>query len=209
MTPPAGGPVLFDEVLAAQRTFRMLIEALARPGTICALPDRIPDAPADVNPHAALVAFTLLDQEVKFAAAGPQAETLAAYISRRTGARRSPPEEASFLFGHGDDSETPLGRLPRGSPEFPELGGTAVLTVGRVSERAERGDGGRTDALVLSGPGVVAAATVYIRGLAPAVVDAFRRQNREYPQGIDAFLVGRDGRLVGLPRTARIDRSAG
>jgi alpha-D-ribose 1-methylphosphonate 5-triphosphate synthase subunit PhnH len=206
MTAPSAAAVpVFDDVLAAQRTFRLLIDALARPGTVHMLPDRLPDVPPDLDPYVALVAFTLLDQEVRFAASGPLAEPFAAYIVRRTGARAAPPDEAAFLFASGDDPASPLAQLPVGSPEFPERGGTAVLAVEGLSA-GDGGNGGGDVVLTLSGPGIDGAARVLVRGLTPAVVETFVEQNREYPLGIDAFLVGLDGAVIGLPRTVRIGR---
>ena len=199
---PAADTRPFDEVHAAQRTFRLLLNALSRPGTLETLSDRMPDVPCGVDPHVALVAFTLLDQEVRFATSGPAPARLAGYIARRTGARQAPPEEAGFLFASGEDPDAPLARLPVGSPEFPEQGGTAVLTVERLSVKDD-GDG-PWSVMTLSGPGVAAMTQVHVRGLTGAVVDSFVDLNREYPLGIDALLIDLDGRVIGLPRTVRI-----
>lgn len=204
--PSAAELLAFDEVLAAQRTFRSLIEALARPGRVQMLTDRPPDVPAGISPYLALVAFTLLDQEVRFAVSGQPAEPLAAYLVRRTGARLAPPDEAGFLFANGDDPGCPLAQLPVGTPEFPERSGTAVLTVEGLSER--NGANGGWSVLTLSGPGIAGTARASVRGLAPVVLETFIERNREYPLGIDAFLVGLDGNVLGLPRTVRIDRTA-
>jgi len=198
---PAVGTGSFDDVHAGQRTFRLLLEALARPGGVQALSDRMPDVPPGLDPYVALVAFTLLDQEVRFATSGPAAERLAAYIARRTGARPAPPEEAGFLFANGDDAAAPLAQLPVGSLEFPEQGATAVLTVERLSATGGDGSG---PVMTLSGPGIAATARVHVQGLAPAAVRTFIELNREYPVGVDAFLIDLRGRVIGLPRTARI-----
>ncbi len=201
----AAGIDALGEVYRDQRTFRLLIEALARPGTLQSLSDPMPDVPPGVDPYIASVAVTLLDHEVRFATSGPTAAPLTAYIARRTGARPAPPEEAGFLFACGHDADSPLERLPVGSLEFPEHGATVVLTVERLF--AQGGDGAST--MAVEGPGIPTVARVHARGLAPAIIEAFIDMNREYPEGIDAFLVDPDGRLVGLPRTARIGWNRG
>jgi len=200
--PPGAGLRPFDDVHATQRTFRLLLDALARPGTVQALIDRVPDVPAPVDPHVALVALTLLDHETRFATSGPEAAPLAEFIARRTGAHPAPPEEAGFLFASGDDDAAPLARLSVGSLESPEQGGTAIVTVARLS--ANDDGGGPGCVMTLRGPGIAAITRVHVRGLARAIVETFIEQNHEFPLGIDAYLIDLGGRIIGLPRTVRI-----
>jgi alpha-D-ribose 1-methylphosphonate 5-triphosphate synthase subunit PhnH len=198
---PDTGVHIPADVLAAQRTFRALMNALSRPGLLAALPEGPADVPPGVDRHAALIAFTLLDHEVRFAAWGPRSQSFTDYVVRKTGARPAPAEEAGFLFAGGGDPAAPVALLPTGTLEFPEEGGTAVLTVEHLS--ADDLDGA---VLSLTGAGVASAARVAVRGLADEALDAFMELNREYPLGIDAYLVDEGGRVLGLPRTVRILR---
>src|SRR5687767_2335776 len=90
----------FDPVFGAQATFRVLLDAMARPGTIRRLPAADPTSPlAAARPLMALLQ-TLLDHEVGFAvvsASEHDAERLTAHLFETTGGRAVPVEEADYV----------------------------------------------------------------------------------------------------------------
>lgn len=166
--------------LADGRAFAAMMEALARPGRLVA-------ATTDM----AALAAALLDLEVSHAT---PCVRLAAAVAP-TGSRRVAPEEADYLFYPelSADDLADLGSVRCGDPLYPDTG--ATLFVG-----AELGTG---PALRLAGPGIAGEATLHVGGL-PSGLWALRDRTVAYPLGWDLMLVG-DGRLVGLPRSTRIE----
>lgn len=190
-----------DEVLDAQRAFRVLLAGLARPGTVARL-SAAPPVPPGVDARLAQIAQVLLDREVTFATDG--AGPLARHVTAVTGSRWVAVGDADYLLASGGAPLAGLAALPAGTPEFPEAGATAVLSVGRLLEGAGDAPGGLT--LTLAGPGIASEARVRVEGLHPENVETFVRRNADYPLGIDVFLIAVSGDVLGLPRTVHISR---
>ena len=188
-----------DEVLDAQRGFRAMLTALARPGTVTRLPAPPPVAPG-VDARLAQIAQVLLDREVTFATC--EAAALARHVIAVTGSRWVGAESADYILGAGAAPLAELAALPIGTLEFPESGATAVLSVERLRAPFEDARGGL--GLVLSGPGIASEVGLRIDGLHRENLETFARRNAEYPLGIDMFLVTRSGDVLGLPRTVRV-----
>jgi len=190
-----------DEVLDAQRAFRALLAGLARPGTVARLPAALP-VPSGVDGRLAQIGQVLLDREVTFATTGTG--PLARHVAALTGSRWVDAASADYLLAGGERPLAELAALPAGTPEFPEAGATAILSVGRLL--APSGDAGTGLTLAFTGPGIASEARVRIEGLHPENLDTFVRRNVDYPLGIDLFLVTPSGDVVGLPRTVRVSR---
>lgn len=187
------------EALVSQAAFRVLLDCLSRPGRIGNLEGTATATGVGICPFTARIALTLLDREVSFAVTGTDAVTWSRFIRLYTGARSAPLEQAGYLLADGG-LPVPLDLLCRGSMEFPDRGATAVL---RMEELASTSIGDATE-LALAGPGIPGRRSLWLRGLAPGNLAAFVQCNREYPLGIDLFLVDRQGQVVGLPRTVRV-----
>jgi alpha-D-ribose 1-methylphosphonate 5-triphosphate synthase subunit PhnH len=191
----------FDPVHDTQRTYRELVRALSRPGTIVDLAeiaDRLSPRPP-FNPVILLIAQTLLDGETTFALAdGDGAADAADTISKRTYARNVAVSEASFVFvlGAETDPVPVLNDARDGTLVDPHLGATVI-----IEARALRDVG----AYQLTGPGVDCLRTIAIEPTS-AWLEARNERTREYPLGIDCFFVDGDGRVAGIPRTTRIER---
>ena len=185
------GARAFDAVFDAQRVFRCLLQATARPGQLFALP------PMRETPIEA-VARTLLDQEVTFCVVGAGASETKESLSLATGARVVPLAEADFILISGAESNgTPL-TLKRGSLERPEEGATAIYAVEELSNAGPL-------TLEISGPGVAGERRLGIRGLPVAEAEALRESRAVYPLGVDAYLVDEAGRVAALPRSTRLE----
>lgn len=197
--------VAYDPVLHAQRHFRSILDGLARPGTICDL------APADCVPPgvlsiaSALVGFALLDGDATFHLAD-MTESDAAFLTAHTGAEAVPVDQASFIFASGSAGGGILEGAYRGTLTYPDTSATLVVQVDGLS--AEPRDRGM--ALSLEGPGTVGVGRVYVAGLSADLLLALQARNLEFPLGIDAILTATDhgdriGRVLGIPRTSRLD----
>src|SRR5215469_14489506 len=124
-----------EPVLAAQATFRVVMDAMARPGTIRRLAGVA--APAPLSATTAAIALTLLDYETPFWLDPPLADTgeVGKFISFHTGARvTADPAAAAFAFVAAPASAPPFARFAQGSAEYPDRSTTLVLQVAQLAE---------------------------------------------------------------------------
>lgn len=184
----------FDTIFDSQRVFRCLLQAASQPGKLFTLP------PFECGALEAL-GRTLLDHEVSFRAIGDEAIETGERLAGITGARAVPIAEADFALISGGDSAGAVLTLKRGELERPEWGATAIYTVEELSNTGSL-------ALKLTGPGVPGARTLGIEGLSATEVEGIRESRRDYPLGVDVYLVDGAGRVAGLPRSTRLEVSA-
>lgn len=192
----------FDEVHDARRIYRVVLDCVARPGTLGRLPDLRLDPPPGLARSVAAVALTLLDGNVSFHHLGGKAS--ADYIRANTGSRSTEIEEADFVFLNGDDAAYAVELPGCGTPLYPDSGATLVVQVRRLSEQPFAG----AWALTLRGPGIESMQELHVAPLNPEILAALQRRNAEYPLGLDVLLCADDdgqGRccVAGLPRTTR------
>jgi alpha-D-ribose 1-methylphosphonate 5-triphosphate synthase subunit PhnH len=184
-----------EPVLAAQATFRVVMDAMARPGTIRRLAG-IP-APAPLSASAAAIALTLLDYETPFWLDAPLADAgeVARFISFHTGARvTADPAAAAFAFVAAPATAPPFARFAQGSAEYPDRSTTLVLQVTRLSE----GDG-----MVLRGPGIAGTRRLAASPLPANFLDQLANNRAQFPRGIDILLAAPDA-VAGLPRSLHV-----
>jgi alpha-D-ribose 1-methylphosphonate 5-triphosphate synthase subunit PhnH len=184
-----------EPVLAAQATFRVVMDAMARPGTIRRLAG-IP-APAPLSASAAAIALTLLDYETPFWLDAPLADAgeVARFISFHTGARvTADPAAAAFAFVAAPDAAPPFASFAQGSAEYPDRSTTLVLQVARLGE----GDG-----MVLRGPGIAGTRRLAASPLPANFLDQLANNRAQFPRGIDILLAAPDA-VAGLPRSLHV-----
>ncbi len=188
----------FEPVRDTQRTFRVLLDVMARPGTIQQLPVAAVAAP--VNPWLAAVLVTLLDHEVSLAVGafdGP--DGLERFVRQRTACKAVSADRADFVVASWDglDPSLPL-RLRTGTLEYPNDGATLLLLVPTLAQ-----DDPAALLLGLAGPGIPAGHSLRVPGL-PAAFFSARDEAAEYPCGTDLILIDPDGRVAALPRSTTI-----
>jgi alpha-D-ribose 1-methylphosphonate 5-triphosphate synthase subunit PhnH len=184
---------------ASQRCFRSLLDALANPGKVVTM-----NEPEAVTARAAVVALTLADIDTPMAIVGD--EVLAAEVSEATRAPLVPVSEARLVALLEPTLEL-VGQCQTGSAEAPELGAKVGLGCSRLlslagEARVPPAAGGVQ--LVLEGPGVAGTRRLFVEGIDPAVFDAVARANKEFPAGLDVWLISLDGNVAGLPRSTRV-----
>jgi len=184
----------------SQRAFSVLLDTLARPGSVgsldaVGLPDGVP--PALVLPLA------LADVEVSVAIVAAD-DTWQRFVVDVTGARTAPPDEAAMVVHLTTPDRDAVLALRRGTGESPEGGARLAVAVEAVQayEAGTPVDG----ALVLevSGPGVDGTRRLAVAGLPATVLDAIATANRVFPAGIDTWLVAPDGSIAALSRSTRL-----
>lgn len=191
-------PGFDDPVHDAQRVFRGLLDALARPGRIVdlagsfgglsELPDTVPSSLA-----AGLLALTDADTPIWIA---PEAPPLAALLRFHAGAPvLTGPDGAAFVAVLDAQQALPLARYERGTPDYPDRAATVFIAVPAL-------DGGPS--IRLRGPGIATSTTIAPRGL-PA--DFWRERaamQAEFPLGVEFYLCA-GTRVLGLPRTTQAE----
>jgi alpha-D-ribose 1-methylphosphonate 5-triphosphate synthase subunit PhnH len=183
------------------------MDALARPGR----PHQVPAFPGTLldNPYLETVIRTLLDQNCGFAV--PDGSTgLAARVGLMTSALPVCPGQAHFAIITAEVLRTEqtalMEQLPGGSALAPEQGATAIveclqLSAGEdsPSRQSAEGDGFLWQ---VTGPGVELCH--HFASSEDAWFAGRTLRHDEFPCGIDLILVDRQGKVVGLPRTAQV-----
>jgi alpha-D-ribose 1-methylphosphonate 5-triphosphate synthase subunit PhnH len=170
----------------AQRTFRAVLDALARPGVPAALP-RPDGLPAALLP---VLALADLDTPVCVLGDGEWGGALAT----ATSAPVVPLAAARLVAALRPLAVGELAAVRTGSAAAPEEAALVCIAVPAL-------DGGPV--LALSGPGVPGTRTVAPRGLPTGLAAA--RAATPFPTGPDLLLVNPDGAVLGLPRSTRIE----
>ena len=189
-------PGFADKVLSAQSTFRSVMDAMARPGSVQRI---VPGAgaPDRMMRGTAAIALTLFDHDTPLWLDARMAESsdVLKWLKFHTGAPVVQDTSIASFALISDGALLPaLDRFALGTSEYPDRSTTVILQV-------ERLDAGRS--FELRGPGIDGAARLQA-SIRP--FDLFERlafNEPLFPRGIDVVLVADDA-VVAIPRTARI-----
>lgn len=187
-------------VFAAQSTFRALLDAFARPGTVQEVPDVL-DTPHGLDGAMAAIALTVLDRDVSiWVAPSLRTQSVESFMRFHTGTEQvRNPRDASFAFIGSGDAIPDLGSFAVGSDDAPERSTTVYVSVTSL-------DGAKTWSA--RGPGIDGTIRIGVRRANdPTFAASFLAQwalnHQRFPAGVDvAFTNGRA--LCGLPRTTHI-----
>lgn len=188
---------------ASQATFYALLHALAEPGTIRRLPA---DAVDDTIPTTALIPLALADVEVGLSVDGAPEDPLAHRLAAATDARIVPVEEAWILVLTTADPSL-VRRCETGSALEPERGARIAVRVADLEPEPPAdhatlpGDSSERVVLDLTGPGVPGKRRLLVDGITEDFVAAVADANRNFPAGVDVWLVTDDGRTAALSRS--------
>jgi alpha-D-ribose 1-methylphosphonate 5-triphosphate synthase subunit PhnH len=190
-------PGFNDPQLDAQRVFRQLLQAMARPGQIVPI-DRLPEAPKPLSGGAAALALTLFDLDTPIWLDEALRTAAGDYLAFHTGAPVAEDLcEAAFVLV-ADGKELPdLSKVALGDAEYPECAATVIVQVEGL--RIEVGHR-------LRGPGVLGHVDISVDGLAPEFWTELRKNHKRLPLGFDAVLVAGE-MVLALPRTVVLDEA--
>ena len=190
---PAG---FADKVLSAQATFRLVMDAMARPGKVRQLTKSV-GAPSGLMHGTAAIALTLFDHDTPIWLDRTMAATsdVAKWLKFHSGAPViAESSVCSFaLVGLGNEMPA-LDRFSLGSNEYPDRSTTLILQVESLTE-------GR--GYELCGPGIDGTAILQA-SIEPA--DLFEQlavNAKLFPRGLDVVLV-HDDAVVAIPRSTRL-----
>src|SRR6266436_6473738 len=197
MTTVAELPAGFaDKVLSAHSTFRSVMDAMGRPGSVQRVVAAA-GAPAAMMRGSAAIALTLFDHDTPVWLDPLMSETsdVTKWLKFHTGAPVVADSQICSFALIGDARSLPaLDRFAFGSNEYPDRSTTLILQV----ESLTQGPG-----IELRGPGIDG--TAALRAMIQPT-DLFERLeiNRTlFPRGIDVVLVADDA-IVAIPRTTRL-----
>lgn len=186
-------------VLDGQKTFRTIMDAMARPGTIGKL---LPGAnpPAPLSTTAAAIALTLCDHDtpIWLDPALKGVENVLAWLSFQTGAPLAhTPVDAHFALIADPAMMIALENFAQGSQDYPDRSTTLILQVDRLH-------GGVP--LLLEGPGIERTAHLSPDPLPHHFTEQWKQNNSRFPRGVDVILAAPDA-IACLPRTTRISKT--
>jgi alpha-D-ribose 1-methylphosphonate 5-triphosphate synthase subunit PhnH len=197
MTTVAELPAGFaDKVLSAQSTFRSVMDAMARPGSV----QRIASAagtPSAMMRGTAAMALTLFDHDtpVWLDAAMSATSDVAKWLKFHTSAPVVADSSiAGFALVGDPESLAPLDRFAFGSNEYPDRSTTLILQVESLTNGP---------AVELRGPGIDGTAALRASIQPHDLFERLAINATLFPRGIDVVLV-HDDSIVAIPRTTRL-----
>jgi len=199
MTTVAELPAGFaDKVLSAQSTFRSVMDAMARPGSV----QRIASAAGtqvEMMRGTAAIALTLFDHDTPVWLDGRMSATadVAKWLKFHTSAPVVADSSIASFALIGDPQSLPtLDRFAFGSNEYPDRSTTVVLQVESLTNGP---------AVELCGPGIDGTATLRASIQPHDLFERLAVNAALFPRGIDVVLV-HDDSIVAIPRTTRLVR---
>lgn len=189
----ASAPAGFaDPARQAQRVFRAVMQATARPGSVADL-SHAPAPPAGLPRAAAALALTLCDRETPvWLAPALRTPEIEGWLRFHCGSPQAEPDGALFAFAPADAAPD-LSDLDPGDPRYPDRSTTLVLLCEALSGGPERR---------LSGPGIDGERVIAPVGPPPSLWRERAAMHARFPLGVDLVLAAGDS-LICVPRTAR------
>jgi alpha-D-ribose 1-methylphosphonate 5-triphosphate synthase subunit PhnH len=202
MTTVAELPAGFaDKVLSAQSTFRSVMDAMARPGSVQRIVAAA-GAPSPVMRGAAAIALTLFDHDTPVWLDSMMSETsdVAKWLKFHTGAPVVRDSSICSFALMGDAKALPaLDRFAFGSNEYPDRSTTLILQVDSLSQGPS---------FELRGPGIDGVAILQATIQPDDLFERLAINAALFPRGIDVVLA-HDDSIVAIPRSTRLVAKGG
>jgi alpha-D-ribose 1-methylphosphonate 5-triphosphate synthase subunit PhnH len=197
MTTVAELPAGFaDKALSAQSTFRSVMDAMARPGSVQRIA-AVAGTPSAMMRGAAAIALTLFDHDTPMWLDPLMSETsdVAKWLKFHTGAPIVRDSSISSFALIGDADALPsLDRFSFGTNEYPDRSTTLILQVKSLTQGP---------VLELRGPGIDETAVLRASIQPQNLFKRLEINAALFPRGIDVVLV-HDDAIVAIPRTTRL-----
>ena len=187
-------PGFQDLIHDSQTTFKVLLDALSRPGTINEITaELIP--PSGLNVACAAACLTLLDLETKVWVQ-PFSKEARDWLLFHTGCRFTEDiKQADFAVINDLDNMPDLSQFKEGTPVYPEDSTTLLIMV-----RRQELDLPCDDYPTLSGAGIDGQIDLPIN-LPDSFWQQWQKNHDSYPLGVDIYFFFYRG-VIGLPRTS-------
>lgn len=187
-------PGFADPGIASQRVFRVVLDAMSRPGRVGAVADELnPPAPLAVGTAAICLALADHDTPLWLAPELTNPATVA-FLRFHCGCPIvEDPSRAAFAVATGATLPA-LDRFAPGDDAWPETSSTVIVQVDALRPAGS---------LALTGPGIETEHRLAADGLRAGVWDEWEANRGLFPCGVDLVLVA--GRQVAaLPRTTAV-----
>jgi alpha-D-ribose 1-methylphosphonate 5-triphosphate synthase subunit PhnH len=186
-----------NPVFDSQRTFRDLLQAMARPAVPRALPV-LPPSPAPIAPAAMAIVLTLCDATTSVWLQQPEEEAVR-HVRFHAGLKLvEQAQQADFAVITDPASMPPLDTFALGDPRYPDRSASLIIQVASIHASPANGDERR-----FAGPGIREIETVAIDGLPADFWQQRAALAAQLPLGIDLFFVAGQ-HVLALPRTTRL-----
>ncbi|MCP3462853.1 phosphonate C-P lyase system protein PhnH [Bradyrhizobium sp. CCGUVB23] len=189
-------PGFADKVLSAQSTFRSVMDAMARPGSVQSIVP-IAGAPGPMMRGTAAIALTLFDHDTPLWLDARMSESsdVLKWLKFHTGAPIVQDSSIASFALIADGAALPsLDRFALGSNEYPDRSTTLILQVESLDAGA---------AFELRGPGIDGMTRLQVAIRPADLFERLRINDALFPRGIDVVLVADDA-VVAIPRTTRV-----
>jgi alpha-D-ribose 1-methylphosphonate 5-triphosphate synthase subunit PhnH len=215
-----------NPVFDSQRTFRELLQAMARPASPRELPV-LPPSPAPIAPAAMAIVLTLCDSTTSLWLQQPEDEAVR-HVRFHAGVKLvAQPQDADFALITDPASMPPLDAFARGDMRYPDRSASLIIQVAAIHSspcvQGEAGRGSHVPALLqdsatppqpspasrggsaccFAGPGIRDTETLAIDGLPSDFWQQRAALAAQLPLGIDLYFVAAQ-HVVALPRTTRL-----
>jgi alpha-D-ribose 1-methylphosphonate 5-triphosphate synthase subunit PhnH len=186
---------LAEPVADGVRIFRVVLDAMAHPGRILAVPATA-EAPPPLHAAAAALCLTLVDFETPLWVDGMAATPEAVEYLRFHCGCAFVGEPARARFGLVADPRRMPGfeAFALGTDEYPDRSATLIIQVEALRPVAGRH---------LAGPGIERQADLDVRGVPESFWAEVQRNHSRFPRGVDLILAAPDV-IAALPRTTRV-----
>lgn len=193
---PAAG--FTDPVQQSQQAFRVLLDAMARPGQIVSLGQE-PGHPAGLAPALAAALLTLCDLDTPvWLGPGFNTAPVRDWLRFHTGAPLAQTSNQAAVVLLSAEQDIALDDFSFGTDEAPERGATLLIQVSAL-----KGAPNDLAAMTWRGPGIKDAQAMPVCGLPVTFWRQRAMLGSAFPRGLDIYLSdGAD--LVGLPRSTAI-----
>ncbi len=189
-------PGFQDSIHDSQNTFKVLLDALSRPGTIYQITAQL-NPPSELNTAGAAAYLTLFDLETTVWLQPGSNEEVKNWLLFHTGCRfTEDTQKADFAVVWDLDNMPNLSQFKQGTPIYPEDSTTLLITVETQNfSSLQRSQ-------ILTGAGINGQITMPI-ALPETFWQQWQQNHDSYPQGIDVYFFSQ-AQVVGLPRTLSI-----
>jgi alpha-D-ribose 1-methylphosphonate 5-triphosphate synthase subunit PhnH len=185
-----------DGVVSAQSTFRSVMDAMARPGSVQKIVAAV-GMPWPLMPGTAAIALTLFDHDTPIWLDRRMSETpeVANWLKFHSGAPVvTDPSVCGFAVVVDGATLPDLERFSFGTAEYPDRSTTLILQVESLTQGC---------AYELRGPGINGAVVLRAKIEPKDLFERLAVNATLFPRGIDVVLVS-DVEIVAIPRTTRL-----
>ena len=187
-------PGFKNSVHDSQSTFRTLLNALSRPGTINQVTTQL-TAPSGLNLACAAACLTLLDLETQVWLQPELNKEVKNWLLFHTGCRfTKDTNQADFAVIWDINNMPNLSQFKQGTPVYPEDLTTLLIIVGAIHEYPLQ------QMPILKGAGINKQITIPIN-LSDRFWQQWQQNHDAYPLGVDIYFFCKN-EVIGLPRTS-------